>query len=62
MFELYDKVKIKSKNLIGTIVDIATIKGEKIITVESDTESAFEGGYGKMFPLFDCTENDLERI
>lgn len=62
MFALYDKVKIKSKDLIGTVIDIMTIKGEKIITVESDTEDEREDGYGKRFPLFDCTENDLERI
>ena len=35
MFELYEKVKIISKNLIGTIVDISEINGEKYI-IESN--------------------------
>lgn len=36
MFNLYDKVIIKSKNLPGTIVDIVKTGSKTVITVESD--------------------------
>ncbi len=62
MFNLYDKVIIKSKNLPGTIVDIVTKGDEKMITVESDIKGRREDGYGGVFPLFDCEEKDLEKL
>lgn len=62
MFNLYDKVIIKSKNLLGTIVDIVKKENETIITVESDVKGKREDGYGGIFPLFDCKEKDLEKI
>lgn len=61
MFNLFEKVKIKSKNLIGTIVDISN--DANLITVESDTEYFNDpDGYGERWPLFNCEENDLEKI
>lgn len=62
MFELFEKVKIKSKNLIGTIVDISGDPNDLNITVESDTKGYRDDGYGGVWPLFDCKENDLEKI
>jgi len=61
MFALYDKVVIKSKNLAGTIVDIRNINAETIYTVESDVEGKREDGYGGLFPLFECKEEEITR-
>ena len=62
MFDLFEKVLIKEKNIPGTIVDITTIKGKKVITVESDVEGKQENGYGDRFPLFECCESELQRL
>lgn len=58
MFELGDKVRIKSNSVIGTIVDIADIAGKLLFTVESDSKGITEG-YGGDWKLFDCNEEDL---
>lgn len=55
MFELYEKVLIKSKNIIGTIIDIHN----NIYTVESDTKGRRNDGYGGEWPIFECLEHDL---
>ncbi len=60
MFELYDKVKIRSSTVVGTIVDISDIYGNTAYIVESDTEDT-AGGYGGKWKLFDCTESDIEK-
>lgn len=62
MFDLFEKVLIKERNLPWTIVDITTIKGRKIITVESDIEGKQENGYGDWFPLFECCESELQQL
>lgn len=62
MFNLYDKVIIKSKNIPGTIIDIVKSKTGKTITVESDIKGKREDGYGGDFPIFICKENDLKLI
>ena len=62
MFKLYEKVKIISKNLIGTIVDISEINGEKNYVVESDEKGKRADGYGGIYPLFDCRESEIEKI
>lgn len=62
MFDLFEKVLIKEKNIPGTIVDITTIKGNKVITVESDIEGKQENGYGDRFPLFECCESELQQL
>lgn len=61
MIKLFEKVKIKSKNLIGTIVDIRNSDGKTIFMVESDTPNV-EGGYGGEWKLFDCLEEEIEEI
>ena len=59
MFNLFEKVLIKERNLPGTIVDITT---RKVITVESDIEGKQENGYGDRFPLFECCESELQQL
>lgn len=61
MFELYDKVKIKANMIVGTIVDISSIDGKINYVVESDAEYVTKG-YGGKWKLFDCSENDIEKI
>lgn len=61
MFELYDKVKIKANMIVGTIVDISSIDGKINYVVESDAEYV-TNGYGGKWKLFDCSENDIEKI
>ena len=55
MFELYEEVIILSNGLTGTIVDISAINGKTKYTVESDIKGKVSGGYGDIYPLFDCT-------
>lgn len=61
MFELYEKVRIVSRDLIGTIIDISENNGITDYVVESDKECPISGGYGDRFPLFDCTEESLKK-
>lgn len=61
MFELYDKVRIKTSMVIGTIVDISNINGFLNYVVESDEKSA-SGGYGGDWKLFDCSKDEIEKI
>ena len=62
MFELNDKVLIKSSGIIGTIVDISEINGKAIYVVENNKEGAVTGGYGKKWTLFDCSAEDITRV
>lgn len=62
MFEMFDKVKIKSKDLIGTIVDIRESQNTVIYTVESDVKGKRSDGYGGIYPLFDCTEYEITKV
>ncbi len=62
MFELFSHVKIKDKNIIGTIVDISTTNGVTWYVVENDVKGKVEGGYGGDWAMFDCTEDELEEV
>jgi len=62
MLNMFDKVRILSKDLNGTIVDIRKSNNETIYTVESDTKGKRSDGYGGIFPLFDCKENEIAKI
>lgn len=62
MLSMFDKVRILSKDLNGTIVDIRKSNNETIYTVESDTKGKRSDGYGGIFPLFDCKENEITKI
>ena len=61
MFKLYEKVKIKSNGIIGTIVDISIIDKNANYVVESD-EKDVSDGYGGKWKLFDCSEEEIESI
>ena len=60
MFELGDKVRIKYNSVIGTVVDITTVNGALLVTVESDVRGT-SGGYGGEWKMYDCTEQDIEK-
>ena len=62
MFEEFEHVRIISRNLPGIIVDKRITNGTAWYMVESDIPGPMEGGYGDLWPLFDCTDADLERI
>ena len=59
MLNLYDKVFIKTKKLSGTIVDIHSVNGISMFTVESDLKGKHPDGYGDTWPLFECKESEL---
>lgn len=61
MFELYEKVIIKSNMVIGTIIDKSDINGKTTYVVESDTKGA-SNGYGGEWKLFDCGEDEIEKM
>lgn len=58
VFVLFEKVRIKSKKTVGTIVDIS----DGVYVVESDEKGKRSDGYGGDYPIFDCSESDLERV
>lgn len=59
MFELYENVFIKAKNIPGTIVDIINDGEERIYTVESNIKGERDNSYGGIWPLFDCKEDEI---
>ena len=62
MYTEGDKVRIKATGLVCEVVDVRqSVDGRKIYTVESDSEDA-AGGYGSKWPLFDCSEEELEPV
>ena len=62
MLELYDKVKIKGNGIVGQIIDISERKNGRVYVVESDTKGRVDGAYPSEWPLFDCRENELEKV
>lgn len=62
MFEIYEHVRIKKNDLVGTIVDISNSNTGKIYIVESDTKGKRDDGYGGEYPLYWCKENDIEKF
>lgn len=63
MIKEYDRVIIKKVGVIGIVVDISETHTGKNYIVESN-EKGVSGGYGSddSWKLFDCTEDELERI
>lgn len=56
-----DKVRIIKNNIIGVIIDIYEVNGEKYFSVESvDKHTDSTNGYGQEYPIFDCTIDDIE--
>lgn len=60
MFDLYDKVRIITSGIIGTIIDISNVNGQLNYVVESNTKNC-DKGYGGCWKLFDCSENKIEK-
>ena len=63
MIKEYDKVRIKESGITGEVIDIYTVGDAMHFTVESD-ENGVPGGRGDedSWKLFDCTEEELEKI
>lgn len=55
--KLNDKVKIKSSEITGVIVDINYLDGKNSYTVESDVTDESDG-----LILYDCDEGELEYL
>lgn len=60
--KLYDTVRIKKENIIGTIVDISRRNGAVHYVVESLEKGAVKGRDGGCYPLFDCKKDDIEAV
>lgn len=55
--KLNDKVKIKSNEITGVIVDINHLDGKESYTVESDETDEADG-----LVLYDCDKSELEYL
>lgn len=62
MFKLYDRVRIKKNDLIGTIVDISESEDETTFIVESNVKGRRDDGYGGDYPLYWCNEDDITEV
>jgi hypothetical protein len=65
MFDLYDRVRIVDKGVIGEIIDIYRGRdGNVYYTVEDLTEgpSSDPDAFNLRFPQYECTAEQLERI
>ena len=62
MFELFEKVRVISEDLVGTIVEICDKNGETNYFIESDVEFEETDTNHDRFPLFYCTEEELEKV
>ena len=62
MISEYDHVTIKESGITGVVVDICTIDGKEIFTVESD-EKGVPGGRGESdsWKLITCLESEIEK-
>lgn len=58
--KLNDTVRIKSENIIGTIVDVSKRNGKTYYIVESSIKGAVDGKDGGEWALYDCEKEDLE--
>lgn len=64
MIHEYDKVRILQTGVIGEVIDISDVDGEKSYIVESD-EKGVPGGWWEdsdAWSLFTCTESELEKL
>ena len=62
MFELYEHVRIKKNDLIGTIIDISESDDEKVFIVESDVKGKRNDGYGGDYPIYWCKEDEIIKV
>lgn len=65
-FDLYEHVRIKKKNIPGTIIDtcIGRYDDKPYYIVESDVEGYTDDpdAYQGERPIYDCTADQLEKI
>lgn len=64
-YQLFDRVKIKGKDVIGDIVDIYTGEDEQpIYTVQSQRQGYVNDpdAYNGDYPLYDVREDQLTRL
>ena len=64
MFKLFDKVRVKKKNITGVVVDV-TRRGERqCFVVEADNRGKIEGGIGgeSDYAILECMAEELEHI
>ena len=64
MFNLFDKVRVKKKNITGVIVDVAQQGERQCFVVEADNRGKIEGGMGgeNDYAILDCMPEELENI
>ena len=62
MFKEYEEVRIKRNGVTGIIVDKTVRDGRNYYIVESNKKGPIEGGYGDLWPLFDCEEEELQKL
>ncbi len=60
--KLYDTVRIKKENIIGTVVDISRRNGTVYYVVESSEKGSVKGKDGGCWSLFDCKIEDIEEV
>lgn len=62
-FKLWEHVKVKKNGVIGEIIDISENIYGKVYIVESDTKGERDDAdYPGEWPLYDCQEDEIERI
>ncbi len=65
MIAEFDRVRIRDKDVVGTVVDIYTADDDTTVyTVESDREGPSNDpeAWNLRFPIFTCTADQLEKI
>lgn len=63
MIELFDEVKIKESDIIGTVVEIYEKNNEKTYIIEA-SERGTKGGYGTQnsYKIYYCSEDEIEKV
>ena len=64
MFKLFDKVRVKKKNITGVVVDVTQQGERQCLVVEADNRGKIEGGIGgeNDYAILDCMSEELEHI
>lgn len=62
MFKMDDTVRIKKTGVVGSITDISCAGGSTVYVIDTDTGDDEEGGFGGMYSVFYCTEEELENV
>ena len=62
MFKMDDTVRIRKTGVVGSITDISCAGGSTVYVIDTDTGDDEEGGFGGMYSVFYCTEEELEKV